>query len=73
MWWSIAKWVAIGVAVLFVIQMIRNDGAQSLKNKIERQNNEAAQNADTAKLSFDDCTGPGRVWDFGHGKCRRAP
>ena len=73
MWWSVAKWVAIGVAVIFVIQMIRNDGAQSVKNSIERQNNEAAQDADIARLGYDDCADAGRVWDFGTGKCRRSP
>lgn len=72
MWWSAAKWVAIGAAVLFFIQMIRDDGAQSVKNEIERQNNEAAQDADTARLGFDDCNPPDRVWNFGAGKCERA-
>jgi len=71
MWWSVAKWVAIGVAILFVVQMIRNDGAQSVTNSIERQNNEAAQNADVARLGYDDCLDAGRVWNFGSGKCRR--
>lgn len=73
MWWTVAKWVAVGAAILFILHLIRADGAQSVRNEIERQNNEAAQDADTAKLSFDDCVGPGRMWDFGAGKCRRAP
>ena len=73
MWWQVAKWVAIGVAVIFVIQMIRNDGAQSLQNSIERQNNEAAQDADIARLGYDACLDADGVWDFGSGKCRRSP
>lgn len=72
-WFSVAKWVALGVAILFVIQMIRNDGAQSVKNKIERQNNEAAQKSDTARLGYDDCLDAGRVWNFSAGECQRAP
>jgi len=73
MWWSVAKWVAIGAAVIFAVQMIRNDGAQSVKNSIERQNNEAAQDADIARLGYDACIDAGGVWNFGTGKCRRAP
>ena len=73
MWWQVAKWVAVGVAIIFVIQMIRNDGAQSVKNSIERQNNEAAQDADIARLGYDDCVRADGVWDFGSGKCRRSP
>ena len=73
MWWTVARWVAAGLVVIFIIQMIRDDGARSVRNEIERQNNEAAQNADTAKLSFDDCNPPGRLWNFAAGKCERAP
>jgi len=70
MWWPVAKWVAVGAAVIFIVQMLRDDGAQSLKNKMERQDNEAAHNADTARLDYDGCSDAGLVWDFGAGKCR---
>jgi hypothetical protein len=72
-WWNVAKWAAIGAAILFIVQMIRNDGAQSVKNKIERQNNEAAQNADIARLDFDDCVGNDKLWNFASGRCEWAP
>lgn len=73
MWWSVAKWVAIGVAILLVVKVIRDDGAQSVTNKIERQNNEASQNADIARLGYDDCIGDDKLWNFAAGKCERAP
>lgn len=68
-WLSVAKWVAIGVAILLVVKVIRDDGAQSVKNSIERQNNAAAQKSDTARLGYDDCLDAGRVWNFGAGEC----
>lgn len=72
-WSAVAKYVAIGAAILFIIQMIRTDGAQSLQNKIERQNNDASENAEIARLGYDDCIDAGRVWNFGTGRCERTP
>ena len=69
MWWSVAKWVAIGAAILFIIHLIRADGAQSVLNDIERQNNEAAHKSDTARLGYDDCVDAGRLWNFSAGEC----
>jgi len=71
MWWPVVKWVALGAAVIFIIHLIRADGAQSVKNSIERQNNEAAQNADFTRLDFDGCVGDDKLWNFGAGKCER--
>jgi len=68
-WLSVAKWVGIGVAILLVIKVIRDDGAESVKNSIERQNNEAAQKSDTARLDYDGCLDAGRVWAFESGEC----
>ncbi len=73
MWWSVAKWVAIGLAVLLLVKVIRDDGAQSVTNTIERQNNEAAQRSDTARLDYDGCLDADRLWDFGSGECGGAP
>ena len=72
MWWSVAKWVAAGAAILIIYQLIRGDIETSVRNKIERQDNEAAQNADIARLGFDDCVGDDKLWNFGAGKCERA-
>jgi uncharacterized membrane protein YjfL (UPF0719 family) len=72
-WRPVAKWVAIGLAIILVVKMIRDDGAQSVTNTIERQNNAAAQKSDTDRLGYDACVDAGGLWDFGAGKCRRSP
>lgn len=57
--------------VVGLVLAIRADGARSITNAFERQNNAAAHSAGDARTEYDTC--PDGLWDFGAGKCRRAP
>jgi hypothetical protein len=59
-------------ALAWAVIEIREDGAQSVKNSIERQNNEAAGQSDTARSSYDRCLDGGGLWNFGAQQCDRA-
>lgn len=48
----------------------RFDGASNATTKIERQNNDAASDADSDRTRFDAC--PSGLWDFAARKCRGA-
>lgn len=54
--------------VVALVLAIRADGARSITNAFERQNNVAAHSAGDARSDFDTC--PDGLWDFGAGKCR---
>ncbi|MBP2237140.1 hypothetical protein J2Z31_003654 [Sinorhizobium kostiense] len=60
-------------ALAWAVLEIREDGAQSARQAIERQNNEAALQSAARRSDFDRCVDRGGVWDFGTGKCRRPP
>jgi hypothetical protein len=60
-------------AVAWAVLQIREDGAQSTKNAIERQNNEAANRADTKRTDYDICLSSGGLWNFGAGECDGPP
>ena len=59
--------VLAGLAWLVI--EIRKDGAQSVTTKIERQNNEAANRAQSKRIDYDSCLDAGRLWNFGAGEC----
>lgn len=48
----------------------RFDGSSSATTNIERQNNDAASDADSDRARFDAC--PVGMWDFSARKCRGA-
>ncbi|USJ24738.1 hypothetical protein [Ensifer adhaerens] len=56
--------------VVGLVLAIRADGARSITNAFERQNNAAAHSAGDARSEFDTCIDG--LWDFGAGKCRRS-
>lgn len=63
--------VAAG-ALIWLYAEIRSQGADSVRNAIERQNNAAGSTADDARGSYDLC--PDGMWDFAAGRCvRTAP
>ena len=68
-WSKIIIGVAIVGALIWLYAEIRDQGAESLRNSIERQNNDAARKADDAALDYDGCRDAGRVWDFRAGRC----
>ncbi|WP_245269646.1 hypothetical protein M728_000395 [Ensifer sp. WSM1721] len=68
-WPKILGGVLVLAAIAWAVLEIREDGAQSIKNAVERQNNEAANRADTKRLDYDSCLAAGGLWNFGAGKC----
>lgn len=58
-------------ALIFAITWIWQDGADSARRAVERQNNEAAQDAGDARSNYDRCIDDGGLWSFDTGKCRR--
>lgn len=64
--------IAIGAAILSALTWlyieIRKDGAESVRNAVERQNNAAASKADDDRSAFDRC--PVGMWDYGARRCR---
>ncbi|WP_164839317.1 hypothetical protein [Sinorhizobium meliloti] len=71
-WPKIIGGVLVLAAITWVIVEIREDGARSIKDAIERQNNDAASQSDADRSDYDRCLDGGRVWDFGARKCRGA-
>ena len=59
-------------ALSWAVLEIRENGAQTVRNSIERQNNEAADSADAKRFDYDACSVSGGLWNFGAGKCERS-
>lgn len=55
--------------LIWLVVEIREDGAQSVTTKIERQNNEAASRAHSKRIDYDSCLDAGGLWNFGAGEC----
>ncbi|WP_162137863.1 hypothetical protein [Sinorhizobium fredii] len=72
LWPKILGGVLVLAVIAWAVLEIREDGAESVKNAIERQNNEAASQSDARRSDYDRCLDGGGVWDFGAGQCRRA-
>ncbi|RVN79746.1 hypothetical protein [Sinorhizobium meliloti] len=69
-WPKILGGVLVLAAITWAVVEIREDGARSIKDAIERQNNDAASQSDADRSDYDRCLDGGRVWDFGARKCR---
>lgn len=57
-------------AIIWAVHEIRADGARSVIQAIERQNDDATNRAQEKRLDYDTCIDAGRLWDFGTEKCR---
>lgn len=68
-WPKILGGVLVLAAITWTVLELRADGARSVTNAIERQNNAAAHSAGDARSDYDTC--PDGLWDFGASKCRR--
>lgn len=55
--------------ITWLVQEIREDGARSIANTIERQNNDAQSRAREKRLDYDSCLDAGRLWDFTSSQC----
>lgn len=67
-WPKIFGGMLVLAAITWTILEIREDGARSITNALERQNNAAAHSAGDARSDYDTC--PDGLWDFGASKCR---
>ena len=68
-WPKIALGVAIVGALIWLYAEIRDQGAESVRNSIERQNNDARNAADNGRSAYDRCLDGGGLWNFGAGRC----
>ena len=68
-WLKVAAIVAVIIAVLGVIHLIRDSGADAERAKINQENTDARNSADDADSALGDC--PDGMFDFKSGKCRR--
>lgn len=69
LWLKLVGGALVIVGVAWLVNLIRADGARDFQSGIERQNNDAAIQADGAVLDYDRCRDAGRVFDFRTGKC----
>lgn len=69
LWPKILLGVAIAGALFWLYAEIRDQGADSVRNSIGRQNNEAGNAADNARNTYDGCLDAGGLWNFGAGRC----
>ena len=68
-WLKVAAIVAGIIAVLGVIHMIRDSGADAERAKINQENTDARNSADDADSALGGC--PDGLFDFKSGKCQR--
>jgi hypothetical protein len=70
---GIAAWAAIALiasgAALGVYELIKHKGADELRAKIEKENQDAVHKGIDARMSVDDCIDAGGVFDFRRQRC----
>lgn len=66
--WAVIALVVSGAAVTSY-QLIKHWGADELRAKIEKENQDAIRKGIEASRSFDDCIDAGGVWDFRRLRC----
>ncbi|MBZ9719088.1 hypothetical protein LB519_14665 [Mesorhizobium sp. AD1-1] len=73
---SIIAWAAIAVALsgaaLGVYELIKHQGADEVRAKIEKENTDAIHKGIDARMSLDECIDAGGVYDFGRQRCNAA-
>lgn len=67
----IAVAVVIG-AIWGVYELVKAQGAQEVRDAIERENNAAISKGHSAARSFDECLDAGGVWNFSTSRCSSA-
>jgi hypothetical protein len=66
--WAVVVLAASGAA-LGVYELIKHKGADELRTKIEKENQDAIHKGIDARMSFDDCIDAGGVYDFRRQRC----
>ncbi|WP_287099531.1 hypothetical protein [Mesorhizobium sp.] len=76
---ALASVVAIGVTILIAsgaawgaYAYIKHQGAEEVRDQIQKDNQDAITKGIEASRSFDDCIDAGGVWDFRRQRCSRA-
>lgn len=68
-WPKIVIGAAVAAALIWLYADIRADGARDIATKFERQNNDARNAADDARIAYDRCLDAGGLWNFGASRC----
>lgn len=71
-WPKILAAAALGFLAIYVAWSLVDLGGDRVRNAIERQNNEAGNAADEARLSLRQCNDAGGLYDFETGECTGA-
>ncbi|MER8806011.1 hypothetical protein [Mesorhizobium australicum] len=73
---GILAWAAIALAVsgaaLGGYELIKHWGADEVRAKIEKENQDAIHKGMDARMSLDECIDAGGVYDFGRQRCTAA-
>ncbi|TIP07785.1 hypothetical protein [Mesorhizobium sp.] len=76
---TLAGIIAVGAAVIVasgaawgVYAYVKHQGAEELRERIEKDNQDAIHKGIEASRSLDDCVAAGGVWDFRRQRCSRA-
>ncbi|RWP64933.1 hypothetical protein [Mesorhizobium sp.] len=76
---TLAGIIAIGMAVLAasgaawgVYAYVKHQGAEEVRDKIEKDNQDAILKGIEASRSLDECVAAGGLWDFRRQRCSRA-
>ncbi|CAH2399269.1 hypothetical protein [Mesorhizobium ventifaucium] len=76
---TLAGVIAIGTAVVVasgaawgVYTYVKQQGAAEVRDKIEKDNQDAIRKGIEASRSLDECVAAGGVWDFRRQRCSRA-
>lgn len=62
---AVAALVATGV----IVNRIWQEGAETVRTAVERQNNASGDQSDNARGGYDLCVDGGGVWNYRTGKC----
>ncbi|RUV44590.1 MULTISPECIES: hypothetical protein [unclassified Mesorhizobium] len=69
-WATIAALVS--GAAFTVYEVVKHRGAEEVRAKIEKENQDAIRTGIDARMSFDDCLDAGGVYDFRRQRCAGA-
>ncbi|RUZ76911.1 hypothetical protein EN943_15635 [Mesorhizobium sp. M7A.F.Ca.US.006.01.1.1] len=70
--WAVIALVASGAA-LGVYEFVKHKGADEVRAKIEKDNQDAIRKGIDASRNFDDCNSAGGLWDFRRERCSSPP
>ncbi|RWF39713.1 MAG: hypothetical protein EOS46_30480 [Mesorhizobium sp.] len=69
--WAVIALAVLGAA-LGVYEFIKHKGADEVRARIEKDNQDAVYKGIDARMSLDECIDAGGVYDFGRQRCNAA-